>query len=261
MCGVNEIAKGIGETVPEIYHDGLQSSVKEVGEILALPLQAINAALSPLHQWIAQRKYNAEETKKLLAQKLEKVDVNKIVSPEPYIAVPALQAISYSMNSDELRNLYANLLATSMISDEKWNVHPSFVEIIKQLSPDEAKLLRTLTKDNYPIIDLKLRHPNRKFNVVLQNFTDIADEICEHPEKITAYLDNIERLKLIEIPFGVYIADDSIYKHLEEHSDIKAVKEFMANRVGKEDKWEFTRKKFQLTQYGKAFINVCVVDK
>ena len=48
----------------------------------------------------------------------------KIVEPEPYVAVPAIQAISYAMNSDELRNLYANLLAKSMIKDTKDTVHP-----------------------------------------------------------------------------------------------------------------------------------------
>ena len=100
--------------------------------------RAINAALSPLRQWIAQREYNVAETEKLLAKKLENIEPEKIVSPEPYVAVPALQAISYSMNSDELRELYANLLAKSMCIDTKNSVHPSFVEIIRQMSPLDA---------------------------------------------------------------------------------------------------------------------------
>ena len=62
------------------------------------------------------------------------------------------------MNSEELRNMYANLLAASMLKDEKENAHPSFVEIIKQLSPDEAKLLKKISEsgDAYPLIDVKL---------------------------------------------------------------------------------------------------------
>lgn len=67
------------------------------------------------------------ETEKLLEQKLKNIDEEKIVSPESYVAVPAIQAISYSMNSDELRNLYANLLAKAMVTPTKDAVHPSFV--------------------------------------------------------------------------------------------------------------------------------------
>ena len=121
MKSVEELANGIGEvvkTIPELYHDGMQPTVQETGKALALIPKTINAALSGLQQWIAHREYNVEETKKLLAIKLEKVDVDKIVPPEPYIAVPAIQALSYSMNSDDLRSMYANLLATSMTADK-----------------------------------------------------------------------------------------------------------------------------------------------
>lgn len=235
MKSVEELANGIGEavkTIPELYHDGMQPTVQETGKALALIPKTINAALSGLQQWIAHREYNVEETKKFLAIKLEKVDADKIVPPEPYIAVPAIQALSYSMNSDDLRSMYANLLATSMTADKKWNVHPSFVEVIKQLSPDEAKLLKSLTKDSYPIIDLMLVNPNGSFKIIVRNYTDVADEISEHPNKIFSYLDNLKRLELIEIPIGMCIANESAYKHLEEHSEIKKYKNHLIlNRI------------------------------
>ena len=78
----------------------------------------------------------------MLELKLEKVSPELIEAPEPYIAVPAVQYISYCMNNEELRNMYANLLANSMNKVVKDGVHPGFVEIIKQLSPDEAKFLK-----------------------------------------------------------------------------------------------------------------------
>ena len=263
MKSVEELAKGMGEavkTIPELYHDGMQPAVQETGKTLALIPKSINAALAGLQQWIAHREYNVEETKKLLAMKLEKVDADKIVPPESYIAVPAIQALSYSMNSIDLRNMYANLLATSMNADKKWNVHPSFVEVIKQLSPDEAKLLKSLTKNSYPIIDLRLVSPNGEFDVIVRNYTDVADDICEQPNKIFSYLDNLERLELIEIPYGLHIANESAYKHLEEHSEIKKIQNAFNSKTDKDVKWEFNRKCFQLTQYGRDFVDVCVED-
>lgn len=60
---------------------------------------------------------------------------------EPYVAIPAIQQISYSYDSDELRDMYANLLANFMDKERSDLVHPSFVEVIKQLNPDEASSL------------------------------------------------------------------------------------------------------------------------
>lgn len=145
LKGLDKLAECAGksiETVPDIYDDALKPTTQESGKILALIPRTINAALVPLRQWIANKEYNLAETEKLLAKKLEHVGEDKIVTPDPYVAVPAIQAISYSMNSEELRNLYANLLAKSMNSDTKDMVHPSFVEIIKQLSPIDSLVLK-----------------------------------------------------------------------------------------------------------------------
>lgn len=95
-----------------------------------------------MRQWIANKEYSLAETEKLLAQKLDHVRENKIVTPEAYVAVKAIQAISYIMNSEELRNLYADLLAKSMNSDTKDEVHSGILETIKQLSPEDAMLFQ-----------------------------------------------------------------------------------------------------------------------
>ena len=159
--GVNKLLEGTGEaikTVPELYDDGLKPAVQESGKTLSLLPKTINAALVPLRKWIAEREYSLAETEKLLEIKLRNIDHNKIVTPEAYVAVPALQAISYSMDSEELRNMYANLLAKAMNVDEKDKVHPAFVELIKQMAPQEALILDGIFKAPLtPLIDLSVR--------------------------------------------------------------------------------------------------------
>ncbi len=143
---IGETLENIGkvcEILPEFYVDGIKPLVQESGKLVALIPKTVNAALMPLRKWINEREYNLEETEKLIAKKLESVDANKIVTPEAYVAVPAIQAISYSMNSYELRNLYANLLSKSMNVDTKDFVHPAFVEIIKQMTPADASFLKS----------------------------------------------------------------------------------------------------------------------
>lgn len=101
------------ETIDKVYDDIAHPAASESGKILGRIPRAINAALAPLDKWILRKEHNVAETKKTLAAKLESINPSNIVTPEPYVAIPTLQAISYCISSSELYELYANLLAKS----------------------------------------------------------------------------------------------------------------------------------------------------
>lgn len=262
MDGIGKLAEGLGktiETVPSLYEDGLKKTVKETGDIVSLVPKSVNAALAPLRQWIMQKEYNVSETEKLISIKLQNISPENIVSPESYVAVPAIQAISYCMDSEELREMYAKLLSKAMVTSHKNMVHPSFVEIIKQLSPDEAKLLKFIANNNdsYPLLNVKRVNGEGGYQMIVKHFTNIAEGVCENPDNIYAYLDNFERLMLITIPWGVYLIDEEVYIPLIEHEDIKKIQE-TSNLKGW--KIELEKAKFEITDFGKLFIDVCVRD-
>ena len=61
-----------------------------------------------------------------------------------------------------LRELYANLLATSIDSITAHEAHPAFVEIIRQLTPDEARIVKYIFERMYlPIITVRVRLPEK----------------------------------------------------------------------------------------------------
>ncbi len=72
--------------------------------------------------------------------------------------------------------MYLNLLASAMDDRVAKSVHPGFVEIIKQLNANEAKLLRTvLAMDiQFPIAEIYLYgrygYPSRHFDYPLSAF-------------------------------------------------------------------------------------------
>lgn len=74
-------AGNVIKVVPELYEDGLQSTVQESGKTIALVPKAINAALVPLQKWIAKQEYSLQETEKLLAEKLKNIPVEKNYNP------------------------------------------------------------------------------------------------------------------------------------------------------------------------------------
>ena len=70
-----------------------------------------------------------------------KIKKEKIISPDPAIAVPVVEAMRYTSHKEELRQMFTNLLGEAMNADST-DDHPAFVNIIKQLSPDEGKMIK-----------------------------------------------------------------------------------------------------------------------
>lgn len=257
----SEIAKEVAKNVPvkEIYDDVLKATTNSVGEVVSLIPRAINVAFLPLHQWILNREYNINETKKLLEKKLENVKPESIVSPETYVAIPAIQSISYCMDNEELREMYANLLAGSMIKETKDNVHPSFVEIIKQLSPDEAKLLKSIYKYKYhPYITLKRKNKGERGSIeLIEYFTLIAKESkCDVVENLPKYLENLERLKLITIYRESFLTTPGTYDDLKKHIDITKYTSIVDDEMYE---YEVRERFFKISNYGESFCLSCVI--
>jgi len=257
--GFEKLAEGIGkavETVPDVYEDGLKPATQESGKAVALIPRAINAAFAPLRQWIAQKEYNVAETEKLLAMKLENVSPEKIVSPEAYVAIPAIQAISYSMDSEELRNLYANLLANAMNVDTKEFVHPSFVEIIKQMSPLDAKV--------FELIMLAEIRPLITINIKLEDGgTNIIKEYCSWITQFSlkqcyTSFNSLIRLGLIEIPYGKSYSLKQNYNIVEQNPLFLNCKAKSSAVLKDGQGLSFTQQYIKINGFSDLFYKLCV---
>lgn len=202
-----------------------------------------------------------KETKKLLEEKLKDVPPENIESPEAHIAVPALQYISYCMDNEELKNMYANLLANSMNSVVKNGVHPGFVEIIKQLSPDEAKVLKHFYSNRtVPTVTLRYELNNGGGVAVLKNFSNIGELIgCERPLSINIYFDNLIRLGLLKDSSSLSsLTDKNLYLPLKTHPALVPLLDPKRIAETKYEKSTFVEGFMSLTDYGDAFCKICL---
>lgn len=242
----------------ELYKDVVRPIAKPVGEILGFLPRSIKLALSGWEKWLI----NGEETIRLTAdsvrEKMQALPVEKLVAPEPYVAIPAMQQLSYCVNNEELRELYANLLVSSMNADKKWQVHPAFVDIIKQLTPDEAKFVRNLSPNvsqNNALIDARLENEKTgSGSTIISNFTNVGLDKVDLPENICSYIDNLERLKLIQIPPTMYLTNKDLYQPLINHPlMVNSLPEHLPDGV----KIGYKYKTFCLTNFGVEFIKIC----
>lgn len=253
-----EAVTGLVKAVP-IYQDALQPAAKELGKSLEVVAKSVNVALAPLKGlvWGYDQFEKFIQTK--VSERLENVSPENIITPKINVAGPAFEALRFNNDEDLLSDLYANLLASAMDKSIAQGAHPAFVEIIKQLTSDEAKLISFLSKQIVlPLISLNLKRniPGQKGNInVLANYSLHGDKAqCEFPELTSAYIDNLCRLGLMEIPPTRSYTNNNVYSEIENSPEIKKI--ISANSNGGEVKIE--RKMLQITSLGKQFIKICL---
>jgi len=258
--GTINAVTGLVKAVP-IYQDALQPAAKEIGKTLGTVAKTVNVALSPISALIWGYDHIKDFVDNKVTEKLENTPNENIITPPAHIAGPALESLKYTGSVEELQELYANLLASAIDSRTTKQAHPCFVEIIKQLSSDEAKLLvGFLNGNSIPAINIK---NNRKDNsggrYHYRNFTNIGEKLgIQEITLLPNYWDNLKRLGLVKIPDDYETLVDGIYKELEEHSTVIAMKLKLNSLDGRICK--IVKTSIVLTDLGRQFVDTCVKD-
>ncbi len=131
----------------EEFAEASKGSGESLGRSVKTLSRTVEALLTPLSVMVWAYDTIKEKFILDLERKMEKVPEERRILPNVEIAGPAVEALRFTGQNDELRNLFANVLATSMDAETAANAHPSFVEIIKQLSSDDARILRFMPRD------------------------------------------------------------------------------------------------------------------
>jgi len=155
--------------------------------------------------------------------------------------------------------MYATVLANSMDKFTKEGIHPGFVEIIKQLSSDEAKILRYMhLRTTLPIITLRFEDEKGAGFDVIKNYSDVGELInCVAPHNIGLYFDNLQRLGLISIDNTVALLDKNLYAPLKNNEYILDEMKQAKDRPD-QNKAVLKEGVVVLSDYGKAFCKACV---
>lgn len=249
---------GLGKLAPKIYDDLFQPAVKEFGKGLEITARAINLALTPIQGLV----WGSEQIKSYLiatlTKRLRNIPPNQIVTPNPSVVGPAIEAFKFNGHNREMRELFANLISSSINAKNAHRTHPAFVEIIKQINPDEARILQHLAaSDSYPRISriqVTLGWWNEdKFKNLLNSVEGICEGIkLDNPELVPSYIDNLRRLQLIEMTYEEKDELPGIQHTTRTITDVneKVNKIINARRRRIED--------MEFTSLGRQFIEICI---
>ncbi len=247
----------INETV---YNDTIKSPGKRLSNIGNTLLGAIEMKLFPM----TKKVWNYDVEKQLLLQelqqKMQNVPKENIIQPPAYLAIPTLQKLIYT-DDEKLREMFVNLLATSMNKETTNKAHPSFVEIISQITPDEAKLLKYLsTQEVFPKVDVIHYYlEDNELEILCKNISLFGEEaFLKNPEKTHLYFENFKRLGLLEIfnsrgHLKHSYADESVYQKMLDQLKME-FKEVIKILDTSKQELKFEKGRFEITDFGKLFL-------
>lgn len=281
--GLGELAHSALGGAADEFSEGSQGAGAALGRAALTGARTVEVALFPFSALVWGYDQIKERVIPGVTKKLANVPEDRIGPPDPMIAGPALEALRFAGHKDELREMFENLLANAIDRKTAESTHPSFVEIIKQITPDEAKILRFLSRSlQTPIIDIRLSIiKTGSFWSLQNNFSCIGESAgCENPDLTPTLIDNLCRLGICFIPEGDISQAKGAYDELDNHPEVtekkialkKAAEEESAHHPSfleglkmlppiQELKIITRHKLLQHTSYGRQFMASCVVPK
>lgn len=259
---VAEAVSAVAKAVP-IYDDAVQPAAKQVGKGLETIAKTVNVALSPLELVVWGYDQIKDYVSESVTEKLQNTKSEDVITPKTSVAGPALEALRFAGDEESLRDMYANLLANAMDKNTALSAHPAFVEILKNLNSDEAKIMKFFASAfRVPFIDIESESENVDNSGTTPHFLKFSmignDSGCDHPELTPNYLDNLQRLGLIELRNDAYLTKEGAYETLLDH---KTTKDWDKKLQEKNRKISITKGYAGRTNLGLQFCKACVIAK
>jgi hypothetical protein len=254
----NEVAKGITQIGNKTYDDVLKPALQSVGATLGNIVDFLGIATIPLKFWSEKVRLNFAHRLEQYKQKLDSIPEEKRCEVLPEIGIPALQALPYTTN-DDVAELFTNLLINASNIDMVQYAHPSFTEMIKRLSPDEARIVKFLKgKTDVCYSNFKGYAKNGSgFKTIFSHVTLLADEIeLNYPSNENAYMSNLISLGILSDQESLHIIDQTDYNKIKDKINLDDFQKQLVPNLFKSI--EQDNHFYHVTDFGKLFINACV---
>jgi len=185
------LIKGVSKDIP-VYKDLLQPATQEIGKGLK---DAVSLAFTPIRAVVWSFEQISTWIQPIVFEKLKNVSPENIIPPKLSLAGSIFENLRYLEGEEDLRNLFAQLLANSMNKDTAEFVHPGFIETLKNMSSYDAHLFSFLHK--FRLIEWAQVY-YIKDNVTFQKVYCLSDfEKAREPQFETS-LSNLERLGILD---------------------------------------------------------------
>lgn len=208
--------------LPQFLEKGLTPAAQEAGKTLGNIFYAVFSIINyPIEKLRVKHTENLKKYEQDIKYELSKIPEDQLVEPKLSIVGPALEASKYYIEDEELRKMFAKLIVSSMDAELTDLSHPSFIEIIKQLSSVEALIIKHLSEHSLlPYVELSFKSfgedPMKLTSV--EPYTKIEGLDIDY-YVMASSLKNLDRLGLIKFTNVKIAGDDTAIENII-HDDI-----------------------------------------
>lgn len=239
--------------ITAIYGDLLKPGVTQVGKALGTVIGLGNTALWPIQLLNERSRIFLERNLEKYRESLENIPEEKIIEVSPEIGVPIAEKLSF-VQDETLSTLYVSLLATASSIDTIKYAHPSYVNIINNLCPDEARMITNFQEAAVPCITKKWVSLDR--TAVDENIFTLPGQFIgvQFPENLPAYLSNLIGLGLLNISRNLVMVNAN-YEGIEQY--VRSNPLLHNDNPFPTAELCFDRHYLYVTSFGLAFSNAC----
>jgi Abortive infection alpha len=188
---INEIVKQL--PIKAAYRDAVRPAARQTGELAEDFVKTLRLALFPLQLAAVTQ----DRFRRFIDAAINRVPADKRLTPPPQIVGPVLEGIRYEPENSPIEAMFSELLSSSMHSDRVKDAHPAIPLVIKQLSSDEASILRAIALSP-KLFELVLRFDLRNgLAITSVERSDVPVDGLVFPQNADMYRDRLERLGLI----------------------------------------------------------------
>jgi len=172
LAGAGQIINS--EVVKRTYDDALSPAMREIGGLSTDMLKSVRLFVAPFQLLAAwQDRFSA-----FCDRVRQKVPAEHQQEASAGIAKPVIEALTYTEDDSPLMSMFEELMAKAIDKREANKLSPLFPDVIKNLSPFEARLISVLTKGDHITDDLIKVDENLIVQRIYANFnfSDFGDD-------------------------------------------------------------------------------------
>ena len=211
------------------------------------------------------RQYFQNEFFDDMAERLADVPEEELVTPRTSVAGPAMLGLGFTVEEPQLKAMYLNLLAAASDKRVQASAHPSFAEVIKQLSASEAESLAAVLKSplHLPIIEIRVKAATAE-KPQAEGATTAATHVLDWRntgEQVlmpggAMFVDNWIRLGLVTVDYASWLIAPQAYSWVDTNPEmVSARKQFDTEEF---KRVEFTKGILKPTEFGRSFERVVI---
>lgn len=263
ILGLGKLSDNGLEVINLVYPDVAQPGLRKVGQSLETVLGLCNTILLPLKLANSNANVFFNHHMEKYRKKMEDIPEVELTVVHPSIGLKILDEL-LTVTNEDISELFVNLLTSASTKSGAKYAHPSFVEVIKSLSEDEAKIIIDIFHQGKIVKYVYLMRED------IQNGDVPLDDKINDVSKLTSlifdensqfYMENLMKLGILE-DTSVYLLDDvdefkSLEVLLKDNKEIYENLIKQARAKGEHKNLYITYKwgRYILNSYGRIFIN------